>query len=100
MKKAIQIHRRDNVATVSAVVSVSEEVEILSPQGEIFLKMKPKENLLNGHKLALKSLARGEEIIKYGEVIGIASQPIAAGDWVHTHNVESDRMSLQEKEAN
>jgi altronate dehydratase small subunit len=44
-----------------------------------------------GHKLALTDIEEGEEIIKYGEVIGRASEPIAAGDWVHVHNCESTR---------
>ena len=44
-----------------------------------------------GHKFALVDIPRGEEIVKYGEVIGRASEPIAAGDWVHVHNCESTR---------
>ena len=98
MKKAIQIHQEDNVATVPTEVEASEEVEILSPQGDILLRMKPKENIPSGHKLALTARDKGEKIIKYGEVIGITSQSIAPGDWVHTNNVESDRMSVPQKE--
>ncbi|WP_254546852.1 UxaA family hydrolase [Halomarina pelagica] len=44
-----------------------------------------------GHKFALVDLATGEDVVKYGEVIGRASEPIAAGDWVHVHNCESTR---------
>ena len=44
-----------------------------------------------GHKIALVDIAAGEEIVKYGEVIGRASEPIATGDWVHIHNCESTR---------
>lgn len=44
-----------------------------------------------GHKFALVDVPEGEEIVKYGEVIGRASEPIAAGDWVHVHNCESTR---------
>lgn len=44
-----------------------------------------------GHKFALVNIEEGEEIIKYGEVIGRASEPIVAGDWVHVHNCDSTR---------
>jgi hypothetical protein len=39
------------------------------------------------HKIALRRFERGEDIIKYGEVIGQAGEDIGAGDWVHTHNL-------------
>lgn len=98
MKKAIQIHQSDNAATLSADAEISDEVEILTPRGEALLVIKLKEKIPSGHKLALSHLVAGEKIIKYGEVIGVASQPIAQGHWVHTHNVESDRMSVPGKE--
>jgi len=40
-----------------------------------------------GHKLATRPIAAGEPVLKYGQVIGRATQPIAAGDWVHSHNL-------------
>ena len=42
-----------------------------------------------GHKYALRSIGKGEAVIKYGEIIGRATQDIAEGEWVHTHNVRS-----------
>jgi altronate hydrolase len=41
-----------------------------------------------GHKLALRDLPAGSPVRKYGQIIGFASVPIAAGDHVHVHNVE------------
>ena len=41
-----------------------------------------------GHKVAFRARAPGELIHRYGQVIGVASAPIAPGDHVHTHNVE------------
>jgi len=43
------------------------------------------------HKIAVRAMSAGDPVVKYGEVIGIASQNIAPGDWVHVHNVESAR---------
>ena len=42
-----------------------------------------------GHKYALFPIAKGEYVIKYGEIIGRATHDIQAGEWVHTHNVKS-----------
>ena len=44
-----------------------------------------------GHKVATQSIAAGEPIYKYGEVIGTAISDVRAGEWVHTHNCESTR---------
>jgi altronate hydrolase len=40
-----------------------------------------------GHKVAVRSIAEGEPVVKFGQIIGFASRPIEAGDWVHEHNV-------------
>lgn len=44
-----------------------------------------------GHKIALMSIESGMSVVKYGEPIGEATESIQAGEWVHTHNVESTR---------
>ncbi len=44
-----------------------------------------------GHKIALRPIARGESILKYGQVMGRATEAIAAGEHVHVHNVEGLR---------
>jgi altronate hydrolase len=40
-----------------------------------------------GHKVALRGFDEGDSILRYGQVIGFASRPIAAGDHVHSHNL-------------
>jgi altronate dehydratase small subunit len=44
-----------------------------------------------GHKVALAPIGRGRPVIKYGEMIGLASADIAPGEHVHVHNVDSQR---------
>ena len=44
-----------------------------------------------GHKLALTDIHKGDDVVEYSVRVGIASQDIAAGDYVHTHNVRSAR---------
>jgi altronate dehydratase small subunit len=43
------------------------------------------------HKIAIRPIAKGEKIFKYGQPIGVASADIAPGEHVHVHNLESDR---------
>ncbi len=89
MKKAIQIDELDNVATATSDVSEGETLEVISPGGAVILKPKALDFIPFGHKLALVDLYTGDKIMKYGEIIGVASKPIKVGAWVHTQNVES-----------
>ena len=41
-----------------------------------------------GHKIAIKAVSKGDPVKKYGQTFGFAGTDIAAGDHVHTHNVE------------
>jgi altronate dehydratase small subunit len=99
VKKAIQIDEKDNVATTTSEVDVGVALEVISPDGRIILKPKVVEPIPFGHKLAIKPIKKGEDIIKYGEVIGVTTQPIKVGAWVNTHNVGSARMPTSGKEA-
>jgi altronate dehydratase len=47
-----------------------------------------------GHKVALRAIAVDEDVIKYGEPIGHATVPIAAGEHVHTHNLVGNRLGV------
>ncbi len=42
----------------------------------------------SGHKVATKTIAKGERIHKYGQGIGVATREISPGEHVHTHNME------------
>lgn len=43
-----------------------------------------------GHKIAVRAIKKGEPIHKYGQIIGFASEDIAAGSLVHVHNVSAE----------
>lgn len=45
-----------------------------------------------GHKLAVREVAAGAPVLKYGQSIGRATVPIAIGDHVHTHNLGMDEV--------
>ena len=54
---------------------------------------------MRGHKLARTDLAVGDRIVKLGEMIGVATQPIAVGEHVHSHNVAPDRRPVSADDA-
>lgn len=49
--------------------------------------IRARERILRGHKMAVRPIAEGEPILKFGQIIGFASAPIEPGQWVHEHNV-------------
>ena len=50
----------------------------------------------DGHKYAIRDIAVGESIIKYGQPIGHATQNIKAGEHVHTHNIKTNLVGILE----
>lgn len=47
-----------------------------------------------GHKLAIRAIAEGEPVRKYGQIIGYATTAIQPGDWVHQHNLACGSVTL------
>lgn len=84
-KKAIVLHEIDNVGTAVNDLENGDLIQI----GAANLKIV--EGVPFGHKVALTPISRGGSVVKYGEIIGLAKNDIAAGAWVHVHNVESQR---------
>ena len=62
---------------------------IINEKDNVGVCLDGSETIPAGHKYALKDVVKGEYVIKYGEIIGRATQDIAKGEWVHTHNVKS-----------
>ena len=48
-------------------------------------------NIPIGHKLAIKPLAQGDTVIKYGTDIGRVVAPIGVGEHAHVHNIKTKR---------
>lgn len=79
--KTIQIDREDNVAVALSPIAAGETITA----GDITVAAKTE--IPQGHKVALKPIAEGENVVKYGFPIGHAVKQIEAGEWVHTHNM-------------
>lgn len=83
---AFQIHLRDNVATALTPVRPGS-VDILGDTA--ISDIGAVSDIPEGHKIALRDIQEGEDILKYGVVIGRATRDIAAGSWVHLHVMRS-----------
>ena len=84
METYIRIHSDDNVAVALAPLASGTIVTI----GDLTLTLK--EDIPQGHKFALRDIAKDEDLIKYGCPIGHATEAIGAGCWVHIHNIRTN----------
>ena len=85
MKAALVISERDNVATALQALEPGSPLEIAGTSLTV------REPIPSGHKIALRDIAAGQAVVKYGSPIGVATALIPAGAHVHTHNVASSR---------
>ena len=92
MKKprALQIHERDNVAVALSRITKGQTVEVTGPTGDVFT-ITAESDIPFCFKIALADLAQGETVLKYGESIGEATQPIRRGVLVHVDNIRGKR---------
>lgn len=82
--KIIKIADSDNVAVALHPISKGEELDLAGVHIRVL------EDIPQGHKMALKALKTGEDVIKYGFPIGHMTSDTEPGMWVHTHNVETN----------
>lgn len=79
----IQVAEDDDVAIALRALGTGEAITI----GREPLRLR--DAIPSGHKFALRSLDQGTSVRRYREPIGIATRPIAAGDHVHSHNLQT-----------
>ncbi len=81
--KLISLHDSDNVLVALSAVGPGDvplvRGKTLSLSAHVTL----------GHKVAARSISKGELVVKYGMPIGTATEDIAAGAHVHVHNIAS-----------
>ena len=83
MNKLVQITPRDMVAVALQPLPAGEAVNYGA--GEVT----PLSDIPMGHKVALRDIAKGEPVIKYGFPIGEATEDIPKGGHVHSHNLHT-----------
>ncbi|MDR7033678.1 altronate dehydratase family protein [Mesorhizobium sp. BE184] len=77
MTRFIKLSDADNILLAVDPLKVGDKA------GEVVARAR----IPRGHKMALRDIPADEAIVKYGQTIGFARVPIAAGDWIHEHNV-------------
>lgn len=87
--KALVMKPIDNVATVTEEIAAKTDVLVNVSGVDTIIHVT--DRIPFGHKFALKDIAEEEKIIKYGEVIGVATQNIYAGQHTHVHNLGACR---------
>lgn len=88
---ALKHEAADDVAVVIQDVVPGTNIDTVTLDGKEAGFVEAVENIPLGHKIAVKDMHRGKDVIEYGRAIGRASQEIAKGAHVHTHNLESIR---------
>ncbi len=81
MKDFIKINENDNVIVALKELAPGESITVAD------VNVTAGETIPAGHKMAIRDIAAGAEVIKYGFRIGNAKEEIKAGQWVHVHNV-------------
>lgn len=89
MENAILINILDNVVNVIQDINSNEEIAYVAE--EKVIRFPAEEHIPYGFKVAIRPIRNGEDIIKYGEIIGTATKDINKGQMVHIHNVEGNR---------
>jgi len=78
----IVISPDDNVGVVIGGAAVGDD--LVATDGRT---IKAATEIPGNHKVALVDIAQGDRVVKYGEVIGVATEDIKIGAWIHTHNL-------------
>jgi altronate hydrolase len=85
---AIHLHPVDNIAVARVTLSPGSELRVNGST------LKVREAVPPGHKVALKAIGAGENVVRYGQVMGRARSAIEPGQHVHTQNVTFEEITF------
>lgn len=92
-------HQGDHVGVAVEDILAGETVEGVIMENDISVTVVSNSDIPLGHKIALANLKKGEEVIEYRIPIGITSQDVQVGDYVHTHNLRTARWDYDQKKS-
>lgn len=92
-KELLLLDPKDNIAVLKRSVKVGNLLSV--PCGNFSMST----SLDMGHKVAVRRIAKGEDVLKYGAPIGFAAVDIALGEHVHLHNITSRYTIIDDMEA-
>ncbi|QEH38158.1 Altronate dehydratase [Aquisphaera giovannonii] len=82
--RGVLLRAEDDVAVAARPIPAGATIEL--PGGRVTAR----EPIGLGHKVAVRDIGEGRPVRKYGQIIGFASRPVAAGALVHVHNLRAD----------
>ncbi|AEG43307.1 UxaA family hydrolase [Isoptericola variabilis] len=85
MNDLLVLRDGDDVAVATRDLAPGDEVSAPGA-GTVVVR----DAVARGHKVALRAVARGAAVHKYGQVIGVATADVAPGEHVHVHNLGFD----------
>src|SRR5580700_4664889 len=85
---AIHLHPSDNVAVARVPLAPGMDLRVDGVEVPVL------DPVPAGHKVAIAEIAPGEIVRRYGQVIGRAKRPIAAGNHIHTQNLAFEELAL------
>jgi (2R)-sulfolactate sulfo-lyase subunit alpha len=92
MKPQFLVHNKsDNLGVAVVDIKPGDKISGACLENGAQYTIEAKDGIPLGHKVALKELKKGEDVIKYGISIGKATQSIVAGNHVHVHNLKTNR---------
>ncbi len=92
MKKGILLHEADDDVGVAALdLKAGQEIQAVTLDGDPVMPITLVTDVPLGHKVAMRAMDAQKHIMEYGREIGYASEAIAKGAHVHTHNIKSLR---------
>ena len=92
MKHGLIIEPIDNVVVVTEDIAKGDVITYTLDG--VSYEIRAEGNVPVYHKIARADIAKGEKVIKYGQIIGVATEDIPAGTHVHIHNVKSMSMEV------
>lgn len=92
MEHSILMHEaEDDVGVAIVDLKTGVEVQAATIEGQRVDTVRIREDIPLGHKVAMRDLPEGKEVIKYGRPIGRATKAITKGAHTHIHNLKSIR---------
>jgi altronate hydrolase len=86
---AIHLHPTDNVAVARVPISAGTELRVDG------VRVVAEDYIPAGHKVALRAIAPGEMVQRYGQAIGRAKVPVEPGRHIHTHNLSFEELEMR-----
>jgi (2R)-sulfolactate sulfo-lyase subunit alpha len=92
MKHGILMHKRDDdVGVAVADLAKGSDIGAVTLEGQPVGTVTLPAAVPLGHKVAMRDIKKGSDVIEYGRAIGLATENIPRGSHVHVHNIATKR---------